>query len=383
MEEPRGISTTPNKEANNIWRLFIDGNRQEEGRLTFDEKEPGYIAAMEKAFQYLSEIDNERLSTNLIRRLHARCLHDVEIRGLNKEDVGIFRELGAGTFRLEGGGRERQGAINITRAGLEEFLRKFKNKSVTYEIYNSRTQKSMPKTSRFFDIVIQTQGGFFQSLLHDQNPALNIDEIMEKVRGGSEFVSILASDFLENAVSGVISQYHQNLRKAAGNKELKLRAIAELVHEIEMFHPFSDANCRTLYLLLNRELINNGFTPTILENPNRIDLFSTEEIVQEIRNGMETYRGCFPLRCEIKDVIDQHCEKLQSMSSRIFSFFSSGTYDKKIRSLDKLRHELSYAKNEKEIVELVRSGVAGMKEGALRDLQEELKETGASPTKKI
>ena len=62
--------------------------------------------------------------------------------------------------------------------------------------------------------------------------------------------------------------------------------------ELERAHLFSDGNARTYgFVVINKLLIDAGLSPTILENPNHLDGFSIEEIVQEIREGQGRFQA--------------------------------------------------------------------------------------------
>lgn len=89
----------------------------------------------------------------------------------------------------------------------------------------------------------------------------------------------------------IVSRYHDNLSRAVTAQQ-KFDSIIGLVAEITQLHPFRDGNTRTYtYAILNRESINNGFSPTILDNPHlfksRVDHNVLAEAVAE---GTEKFR---------------------------------------------------------------------------------------------
>jgi len=51
-------------------------------------------------------------------------------------------------------------------------------------------------------------------------------------------------------------------------------------------HPFQDGNCRTMLLLLNKLLFDNGFTPVIMANPNQLDGLSNKELGEIVKESM-------------------------------------------------------------------------------------------------
>jgi len=96
----------------------------------------------------------------------------------------------------------------------------------------------------------------------------------------------LKSCLIEKEIKRILNNYHQNILFST-HEEARLYSIIELIIQLERLHPFGDANCRTIcILLLNRELIKNGFSPVILHNPNRFDGYSRDELRNEIVDGM-------------------------------------------------------------------------------------------------
>jgi hypothetical protein len=83
-----------------------------------------------------------------------------------------------------------------------------------------------------------------------------------------------------------LDEYNRNINLLKDNDEI-LSEIAKLIQNIEQLHPFADGNCRTCYILLQYLLIKNGFMPTMLYNPNQFDGYSIEELVSEIKTGIE------------------------------------------------------------------------------------------------
>jgi hypothetical protein len=59
---------------------------------------------------------------------------------------------------------------------------------------------------------------------------------------------------------------------------------------LERAHLFDDGNARTIGLLVvNKLLLENGLRPAMMEDPNRFDGFSTDELVAEIKQGQATF----------------------------------------------------------------------------------------------
>lgn len=101
----------------------------------------------------------------------------------------------------------------------------------------------------------------------------------------------MSNKLITDAMNYYIGVYQKEIIQADSN-EKKLSCIATLIHELELLHPFTDGNCRTfVFALLPKLLIEQGFTPVILENPNRFDLFSNQELVEEIKKGLVQFKN--------------------------------------------------------------------------------------------
>ncbi|CTP88621.1 hypothetical protein XTPLMG728_1962 [Xanthomonas translucens pv. poae] len=80
------------------------------------------------------------------------------------------------------------------------------------------------------------------------------------------------------------------LIRAAPMGDSKLSAIARCCQDLEREHLFNDGNSRTIGLLVvNKLLLENGLRPAMMEDPNRFDGFSTDELVAEIKQGQATF----------------------------------------------------------------------------------------------
>lgn len=91
-------------------------------------------------------------------------------------------------------------------------------------------------------------------------------------------------------LSSIINEFNARMAQDLSEEE-KIKAIAWCVREILLTHPFSDGNGRTISLLLNKLLLQHNLSPTIIENPTRIDGFSLNELCAEIKRGQDVFRG--------------------------------------------------------------------------------------------
>ena len=72
-------------------------------------------------------------------------------------------------------------------------------------------------------------------------------------------------------ISGGVTRFMQQIKN-----------IIILASGYARFHPGADGNNRTAVIILNSELIKHHFYPSILENPNRLEGFPQEKLLQEV-----------------------------------------------------------------------------------------------------
>ncbi len=103
------------------------------------------------------------------------------------------------------------------------------------------------------------------------------------------------SDYLTKKMQCILDEYHTALIQLASSDTADkidkcLAIIAACCQQLEWLHPFADGNCRTFgMILLNRLLIENNFYPCIMDDPNQLDCFSINELVEAIKKGMRNF----------------------------------------------------------------------------------------------
>lgn len=108
-----------------------------------------------------------------------------------------------------------------------------------------------------------------------------------EVHAGSTIDYIAPSAIMvESELDRAIETFQKAIDKTE-HKEDRLRAITDVVWEIENIHPFGDANLRVAALVLNRLLNYYGFPLATLYDPNRMDSYSKSEWFAEVKSGME------------------------------------------------------------------------------------------------
>jgi hypothetical protein len=108
---------------------------------------------------------------------------------------------------------------------------------------------------------------------------------------------------LEQAVQKIFDRYNQNiseinqlLSQATAQVELeelkdkKLGCIAEVFQLLEWLHPFPDGQGRVDLVLLSKLLVDEGFTPAILDQPYLSSIATRDEWKDYLTQGMEAWK---------------------------------------------------------------------------------------------
>jgi hypothetical protein len=90
---------------------------------------------------------------------------------------------------------------------------------------------------------------------------------------------------IDSSISSESSQ--ENVRLLL---DKKLDAIAELYQLLEWLHPFTDGQGRTDLVLLSKLLVDEGFTPAILELPYMSTTSLPSDWVKYLQHGMERWK---------------------------------------------------------------------------------------------
>lgn len=233
------------------YRLYIDRDRQHLGRLCFDRLEPGYAAAMESALETVRETIGQRLDADLYQTLHDKAANNV-IR-LNRKGTTIPQGLGEGDSVY--GLRMQQ----VTPEAKQEWLRE--------RLIWENERNSGQCTTHFLSV-----------LENGQLVAPNIEHGEPK-------------EILKTRLNEILSTYYRSMRSM--HSELgKKRVIARTCRALEISHFFNDANQRTVvFLVLNKLLIDEGLTPTIVADPYVFDGYmSADQLVSEINQGQAFFQ---------------------------------------------------------------------------------------------
>jgi hypothetical protein len=279
--------------ASQIYKFFIDENRwagSQNDPQVFDRKEPGYMKAMQEAFRWGMSQRERRWDSIAICVLHERAVRDVK----DKKSDGAMESLRLG-YRLsreelkkrnEDETNEKFGLKKDTMSleGCKELVAKYKDKKYAIQFEGD------PNSYHIFQLLLEHPAFSFmkkdekgQLIPRDPDARDTKDRpfIVQKLPG--------SECQIKTCVDALLDIYYRDI-KTAKNEEEQLKVIALLVQNLDQIHPFYDGNIRTFgILLLNFLLIQNGFSPTCLSDPNCIDYLSIDEVVEKIKEGQENF----------------------------------------------------------------------------------------------
>jgi hypothetical protein len=218
------------------WRLYVDGDKQrkqnEKGWVGYEEREPGCIEGMHKAFLHMLDNWKEPLTIREITAIHDIALSSIK-NGSDRVTKG-FRGNGTSTgFQY----------FSLDRALSTSFVSENLKYGSTLKLYHNVAKR------------------YFSGKLH--------------------------LDFFEKR----INEYETNLVKASDSNEKKLQAIVEFSYDMLKWHPFCDGNSRTfITIILNKELMRNGFSPCILNDPLIFEAYvGPNALMHAVQEGIKNF----------------------------------------------------------------------------------------------
>ncbi len=246
------------------WKLvFMERDELVHGKYYYEELEPGYLQGIYKGYYLMLQTIFTPLEAILYKQLHDTCSKSVCSK---EESEGI--PLG---FRKISDGAEAFGLIpgyTVSEKGVEEL--KIRRKS--YVIIEEETK----------DVI-------FPLKIAIEDPDKTI--IQSIIKGTPPYLcqKPTREETCKFNVNFLIDLYEKAPKETP---EQKLHAIARLCQDLDQFHFFVDGNIRTTgILVMNKLLIENGLSPTVMKDVNQLDCLSEEEIVSLILEGQEFFQS--------------------------------------------------------------------------------------------
>ncbi len=294
----RGMGGYERCPPSELWRLELDRNRQigvnpTPNRLvkpnTFDQKDAGYLRGCFSGFEFvLAAIQQEeplKLDSTFLQNLHKACVsgltRDVPMEGAS--DPWMFQSVPINSdFRsFTGSGYSilvDPAAVdqNATEEGVKELVEEFHhtNLNTFVEVERISGEPKVTELRSYAEIITEIQSGKTVAIQSRERKGESPQSIQKEVT---------------DSIDELFHRYGVQIRQAGDDQDKILHAIATLIRGIEVIHPFEDGNCRVLNKLMNILLIKNHLHPSVLTNPNRIDGFSVNQLVGEIKQGMKNF----------------------------------------------------------------------------------------------
>ena len=252
-----------------IWRLFAPGYLQDRGVSKWD-----------------LEIHNEGSLAGMNRMLLSTLWHQKQGQELDGDHLLHLHELGA-----RGSHNERLQSLFQPGPGYED----------PESHLHMRVDTAMPPGLRAEPVMLSLHLG-------TETTPEGMEELRQYMENDPWFVN-------SREIDGEEPVFEVNLRKPPSDEECKtrldkilgdykseigqaqtdddkLRAIGRAVQGLYRSHLFSDGNTRTLVnTAMNRMLLDQGLTPSILKYPKAAAGFSLDQFVEQIRLGQQTFQG--------------------------------------------------------------------------------------------
>ncbi|MGZ8182001.1 MAG: Mur ligase family protein [Methylobacter sp.] len=268
-------------DKNQLFRFFVDGrfHKKYQGWVGYEAGERGSVQALLNGFSFM--MDHFDLTAGLepsyLLDLHKVCMMGVQTKNL-KTSPGDLRFLNAGMPFF---------STTTTLENVREILDMRKGDGTA--VFNTAAY-AKPAEMLDADDVYQTI--LREGKLNYRNwyPNLSKEETraLEKKSGLKAFYEAkhrVQRQFADK-VEAIVGRFNADMIDTQ-SQEARLRSIALLIRELELLHPFPDGNCRTFAcVLLTQLLLNYGYTPAILKNPNLDGEYSLDQWIEEIKIGM-------------------------------------------------------------------------------------------------
>ncbi len=232
--------------------------------------ETGYMQNMLTALKYMLDNLGKPIDKNEYTELHNRAVNGVN--GMFSNKLGIRKDNMHGAFGLNLN-------VNCSKEGIKEFYEKNTSEWISDRLvaHNSSSED----IKKIGDIKNKTNRNvmFSANMFNDGDKICNIvfDEyykMMECLKRTGTFPGCKNED--------------------ASLEDKKLEIIARICQNLDQMHLFEDGNIRTIgFLLLNKLLIENDLSPTIMTDPNVLDFKSIKEIIDEIKKGQVYFQQTF------------------------------------------------------------------------------------------
>lgn len=294
-----------------LFRFAMDWNQQvKESDLTkavveWEKRESGSLKGVLDAYTYIVTFLNERptarLSIDVIESIYKLCMPKLS---------DIF--LGSAVRH----GRQVQFHLtkeNTTKNGLLELIQETRESEVPLNRWFIDLSLSDEENLAGLMPRLRETGFLKIEYLGYDGPLTDTE--LDAIHIGTNDTALKSKhqQYITQEINRVLDLFYNEIFKLSSeNKSAILSSIVKLIQRLERIHPFYDGNCRTFCMvMLNTLLIQHDFPLTLMDDPNKFDGYSVDELVQLVKEGMDRTR-------ELVDVA-----QTQARSSHASTFFSA------------------------------------------------------------
>ena len=323
--QTQGLTRLKKFDTRQLFRLFVDGQHQKkyQGWKGYEKNEPHSLRAILNGLcLVLKNFDiRSGLRSAYLIDLHRTCMLHVQSR-VESTSPGDFRftpslsPLNKGKATLENIHEllELRTGDDTIVFGTPGFRKRAENLNAE-EVFNAIQEKGFVDYRSWY-------------------PLLDPDQRQARDKQKSVVHFYVVKHYIQMCyalkVDAIVETFNDRMRSATSDTE-RLAQIAWVTRNLKLLHPFPDGNTRTIScLLLNQLLMNHGFDPVLLYNPNLDCQCSLAQWTQELQKGMAAFNTLlnnpedelYGLR--ISDLTDEEHAYFLRSASELIGLLQSG-----------------------------------------------------------
>ncbi len=246
----------------NYWKILIDGKVHEHDNKHFYNKSRGFMGGMLKGlYKIIKEVGKE-ISFSFLEELHSVATENVLLEDRFEGKINL-KEFNSGKYY--------HWPAYIDESMLQK--RGLKEGSNSWGHQEGSTKKGIEELKKLMgDLNLQWKSRTY----------IEKDNLGPR-RWKSGFSE--SKEVTKRLIEYTIKKYKTDINKAQ-TEDQKIEVIIDCCRRLGVIHPFSDANGRTIQILvLNKLLMDNGLNPTVLQDQGQMIGGEKTELVKLIKEG--------------------------------------------------------------------------------------------------
>jgi hypothetical protein len=277
----QGFNALKNLGKENYWKILIDGEVHGENNKHLYNRSRGYMASMMKGLNYIVTNRN-RLDIDYVKDLHSAAVNLVTTEG-------AFPQLTNPNFTRPDPLSLPMTQKSFQKKGIKESPNAWGvRRDHTLDGWNE--MKDLRKKLDGWADKHDKKGNYFQD---DEGRYSKINRVIQWRTGGKRDV-----DKIQSVVEGLMEESINHMYTQIDNidpqleqehrTDLVIGEIVDCCRRLGAIHPFQDANGRVImFLVLNKLLMENNLSPTILDRQGDMIGQSKERLKKLIKQGQE------------------------------------------------------------------------------------------------